>query len=59
MALASVLAAVLKMLNLHVPEINKKLKGMSLIRRSEEERNDVCVGSIKLFSYFEIISQES
>lgn len=57
MVLGSVLAEILKMLNLHVSEINKNLKGMKLIRRSKAEKI-VCVGSIKMFFYFEIVSQE-
>jgi hypothetical protein len=47
MVLASVLAADLKMLNLHVSEINKNLKGMKLIRRSEEEKMIFVLGLLK------------
>jgi hypothetical protein len=47
MVLGSVLAAVFKMLILHVSEINKNLKGMKFIRKSEAEKIMFVLGLLK------------
>jgi len=47
MLMGSVLAAIFKMLNQHVSEINKNLKGMTFIRRSEAEKIMFVLGLLK------------
>jgi hypothetical protein len=47
MVLGSVVAAILKMLNLHVSAVSKNLKGMKLIRSSEAETIMFVVGPLK------------
>lgn len=46
MVLGSVLATILKILNLHVSEINKNV-GVKLIRRSEAEKSMFVLGLLK------------